>query len=112
MDYGAFPPEFNSARMYTGPGASPMVAAAAAWDALAAELRSAAAPYVAWMSATAAQAETAGTQAKAVAGAFDAAFGMTVPPPVIALNRAQVMMLAATNFFGQNTAAIAALETE
>ncbi|MDT5220658.1 MAG: hypothetical protein QOF15_2763 [Mycobacterium sp.] len=139
MDYGAFPPEFNSARMYAGPGASPMVAAAAAWDALAGELRSAAtsygsvietvtsgpwvgpsatamasaaAPYVAWMSATAAQAETAGMQAKAVAGAFDAAFGMTVPPPVIALNRAQVMMLAATNFFGQNTAAIAALETE
>jgi len=88
MDYGALPPEFNSARMYAGPGSGPMITAAAAWDALSAELRSAAAaygssisaltsgpwigpssmamaaaaaPYVAWMNATAAQAELSGT---------------------------------------------------
>jgi PPE-repeat protein len=35
---------------------------------------------------------------------------MTVPPPVIAANRTQLMALIATNFFGQNTAAIAANE--
>ena len=35
---------------------------------------------------------------------------MTVPPPVIAANRAQLMALIATNFFGQNTPAIAATE--
>jgi PPE-repeat protein len=35
---------------------------------------------------------------------------MTVPPPVIAANRAQLLMLIATNFFGQNTPAIAATE--
>ena len=37
---------------------------------------------------------------------------MTVPPPVIAANRAQLMMLVATNFFGQNTPAIAATEAQ
>jgi hypothetical protein len=47
----------------------------------------AAAPYVAWMSATARQAEQPGAQAKAAAPAYEAAFAMTVPPPVIAVNR-------------------------
>jgi PPE-repeat protein len=139
MDYGAFPPEFNSARMYAGPGSGPMIAAGAAWGGLANELLSAAAaygsvitaltsgpwvgpssaamaaaaaPYVAWMNATAGQAELASTQAQAAAGAFDAAFAMTVPPPVVAANRALLMTLVATNFFGQNTAAIAATEAQ
>ena len=139
MDFGALPPEVNSARMYAGPGSGPMLAAAAAWDGLAAELRSAAssygsvvsgltgeswlgpsstamaaaaAPYVAWMNATAAQAEQAATQAKAAAGAYEAAFAMTVPPPVIAANRAQLASLIATNIFGQNTPAIAATEAQ
>jgi PPE-repeat protein len=35
---------------------------------------------------------------------------MTVPPPVILANRAQLAALIATNFFGQNTPAIAATE--
>jgi PPE-repeat protein len=35
---------------------------------------------------------------------------MTVPPPVIAANRALLLELIATNFFGQNTPAIAATE--
>ena len=39
---------------------------------------------------------------------MQAAFAATVPPPVIAANRAQLMTLIATNFLGQNTAAIAA----
>src|SRR3984885_11939239 len=38
FDFGALPPEINSTRMYTGPGAGPMMAAAAAWNNLAAEL--------------------------------------------------------------------------
>ncbi|KZS69539.1 hypothetical protein A4G26_26160 [Mycobacterium kansasii] len=42
MDFGALPPEVNSGRMYCGLGAGPMLAAAAAWDELAAELHSAA----------------------------------------------------------------------
>ena len=137
MDFGALPPEINSAKIYAGPGAGSMLAAAAAWDSLAADLYSvaasyqsvisgltagswlgpssalmaaAAAPYVAWMSLTAAQAEQAGMQAMAAAAAYEAAFAMTVPPPVIAANRALLIALIATNFFGQNTPAIAATE--
>ena len=75
-------------------------------------MAAAAAPYVAWMSATAEQAELAATQAQAAAGAYAAAFAATVPPPVIAANRAQLMMLVATNIFGQNTPAIAATEAQ
>jgi len=137
MDFGALPPEINSAKIYAGPGAGAMLAAAAAWDSLAADLYSvaasyqsvisgltagswlgpssalmaaAAAPYVAWMSLTAAQAEQASIQAMAAAAAYEAAFAMTVPPPVIAANRALLIALIATNFFGQNTPAIAATE--
>lgn len=136
MDFAALPPEINSSRMYSGPGAGSMLAAAVSWDELAAELYAAAtgygsvtsglahqwqgptsvamaqaaAPYVAWLSATAAQAEQAATQAKAAAGAYEAAFAATVPPPVIAANRALLMALVATNILGQNTPAIATTE--
>ena len=139
MDFGALPPEINSARMYAGPGSGSMLAAAAAWNGLAAELHSgassygsviseltggpwlgpsstamaaAAAPYVAWMSATAGQAEQAAAQARAAASAYQSAFAMTVPPPVIAANRTQLASLTATNIFGQNTPAIAANEAQ
>lgn len=139
MDFGALPPEINSVRMYTGPGSGPLLAAAAAWDALAAELSStassydsvlsglsadawsgptaasmwaAAQPYAGWMSTTAAGAQLAAAQARAAAAAYDAAFGATVPPPVIAANRSLLLSLIATNVLGQNTAAIAATELE
>ncbi|MHA7651741.1 PPE family protein [Mycobacterium sp. ML4] len=137
--FGALPPEINSGRMYTGVGPGPMLAAATAWDALAAELYSAASgysaalsdltglawlgpssvamvaaakPYVAWLQTTASQAEQTGLQARAAAAAYEAAFAMTVPPPVIAANRLLLLALIATNFFGQNTGAIAAAESE
>jgi PPE-repeat protein len=137
MDFGALPPEINSARMYAGPGSGPMLAAASAWDVLAAELGSAASsygsvvsslaegswlgpasasmaaaatPYVEWMSTTATEAEQTGYQAKAAAAAYEAAFAMTVPPAVVAANRAQLAALVATNVLGQNTPAIAATE--
>jgi hemolysin III len=45
MDYGALPPEINSARMYSGAGSAPLLAAASAWSGLAAELRSTAISY-------------------------------------------------------------------
>jgi len=45
MDFGALPPEINSARMYFGPGSAPMLAAAAAWEGVADELRSTASTY-------------------------------------------------------------------
>ncbi|OBH82276.1 PPE family protein [Mycobacterium scrofulaceum] len=139
MFYGAFPPEFNSGRMYSGPGVGSLVAAATAWENLATELQSAATayssvisslatgpwagpasiamasaatPYVAWMQQTAAQAQEAASQAASAAAAYEAAFAAHVPPPVIAENRALLAQLMATNLFGQNTAAIAATETE
>ncbi len=139
MDFGALPPEINSGRMYCGPGSGPMLAAAAAWDGVAVELGlaatgyasviaeltgapwvgaaslsmvAAATPYVAWLSQAAARAEQAGMQAAAAAAAYEAAFVMTVPPPVITANRVLVMTLIATNFFGQNSAAIAVAEAQ
>ena len=139
MDFATLPPEINSARMYAGPGAGPMLAAAAAWDALAAELQSTAAsyraaiseltggpwlgassaemtaattPYLDWMTTAAAQAEQTATQARATAAAYETAFAMTVPPVVIAANRSLLMTLIATNVLGQNTAAIAATEVQ
>jgi PPE-repeat protein len=139
VDFGALPPEVNSGLMYAGVGSGPMVAAAAAWDGLAAELSSAAtsyravvseltgqswlgpssvtmaasaAPYVGWMDTTAAQAEQTANQARSAVAAYQAAFLATVPPPVIAANRALLMSLVATNIFGQNTPAIAATEAQ
>ena len=139
LDFGALPPEVNSGRMYMGAGSGPMLAAAAAWDSLAADLQSTAAsygstiqslsigpwtgpssiamaaaatPYVAWINATGAQAELAASQAKVAAGAYEAAFAAMVPPPVIAANRALLAALVATNILGQNTPAIAAAETD
>ncbi|MDV3249034.1 PPE family protein [Mycobacterium avium subsp. hominissuis] len=136
--FGALPPEVNSGRIYSGPGSAPLLAAAAAWDGLAAELQStaasyvatvtelrtawqgpsstsmaaAAAPYIEWLESTAAQAEQAGVQAKAAAAAYEAAFAASVPPPVIAANRALLAALIATNFLGQNTPAISATEAQ
>jgi PPE-repeat protein len=139
MDFAMLPPEVNSARMYAGPGPGPMLAAASAWDGLAAELQSTAAsyraaiseltggpwlgsssasmaaaatPFLDWMTTTAGQAEQTATQARAGAAAYEAAFAMTVPPPVIATNRSLLMTLIATNVLGQNTAAIAATEVQ
>jgi PPE-repeat protein len=114
-----------------------MLAAAAAWNTMATEMRSAAGsygsvlseltsqgwlgpsstsmeaaaePYLGWLTSTATRAEQASTQANAAATAFESAFAMTVPPPVIAANRTELAMLVATNVFGQNTPAIAATE--
>lgn len=139
MDFGNYPPEVNSARMYAGAGAGPMLAAAEAWDSLATELHSvansyqsvisgltagpwmgpasvsmsaAAASYMAWLRATAAQAEQTGAQARSAAAAYQTAFNATVPPPMVAANRSQLMTLIATNLFGRNTQAIAANEAQ
>ncbi|MGV7852802.1 PPE domain-containing protein, partial [Mycobacterium kansasii] len=69
-------------------------------------------PYVAWMRATAAQAEQAAAQARMVVAAYEAAVAAVVPPPLVAANRVQVASLSSTNVFGQNTARIALLEAE
>jgi hypothetical protein len=137
MDFGIYPPEINSGRMYAGPGSGPMMAAAQAWGSLGDELYTAASgyqsivseltegvwsgpssasmsaaagSYIDWLSATAAQAEETAAQVRAAAAAYDAAFAMTVPPPEIAANRSLLAVLVATNFLGINTPAIAATE--
>lgn len=137
MDFAALPPEINSGRMYSGPGSEPMLIAAANWDRLSGELYSAAASYSSvisglagaswqgpastsmataaatystWMNATATQAAETANQARAAAAAYEAAFVATVPPPVIAANRALLAVLVATNFLGINTPAIMATE--
>jgi len=139
MDFGALPPEVNSGRMYVGPGPATLLAAAAGWDALAAELHSAAdayqavvtgltdeswtgqssmsmvaavAPYLRWMRTAAVQCEEAATRATAAVTAYETAFAMTVPPPAILANRVRLATLIATNFLGQNTPAIAATEAK
>lgn len=138
-DFAALPPEVISTQIYTGPGAGPLLNAAAAWDGLAAELHStaasygsviaelvgeswqgpasesmaaAAAPYVAWLSVTAGRAEETASQARAAAGAYEAALAATVPPALVAANRSQLAALLQTNILGRNDAAIAATEEE
>ena len=139
IDFGAIPPEINSARLYAGAGSTPLVAAASAWNSLAAELNSAAlgydnvvtqlsgeewlgpasasmaaavTPYVEWISTTAAEAEQAAKQASAAAAAYETAFASIVPPPLIAANRAELAQATAANVLGQNTGVIAQLEAQ
>jgi PPE-repeat protein len=77
-----------------------------------ASMTAAAASYVAWLNATAAQAEETAAQAKAAASAYQTAFMSTVPPPMVAANRSRLATLVATNIFGRNTQAIAANEAQ
>jgi len=139
MDFGFLPPEVNSWRIYTGPGSGPLLAAAGSWDSLAAELditaetsesvlsaltslrwrgpaaqamAAAAGPYLAWLSATAAQTQQMAMQARSAAAAYESARAMTVPPAAVTANRIQLATLIATNFFGQNSAVIAATEAQ
>lgn len=139
MYFSLLPPEINSGNMYAGAGSASLVAAATAWGRLASELSTAASeynavlasltgeswtgpsaaamtaaaePYTAWMAATAATATQAAAQAQAAATAYEAAHAATVPPEVVAANRAQKATLQATNFLGQNLAAIAANEAQ
>jgi PPE-repeat protein len=114
-----------------------MLAAAAAWEGLAATMDHAAVSYgstiaeligdawlgpaaaamavaatkcIEWLSSAAAQAEQAANQARDAATAFETAFAMTVPPSLIVANRTQLLALVATNFVGQNSPAIEANE--
>lgn len=138
-DFGALPPETNSARMYAGPGAGPMLAAAGAWRALAGELgavasayqaviaeltgqawfgpaaqamSAAAAPYVNWLTATTAVAEQTASRLMQAVSEFERAFAAIVPPPAIAANRSLLAALVAADVLGQNATAIAAAEAE
>jgi PPE-repeat protein len=139
MNFTVLAPEINSARMFSGAGSAPMLTAAVAWDGLASELGSAAssfssvtsgltaqawqgpasaamtaaaAPYANWLNVAATQATGAAGQARAVAGAFEAARAATVHPLLVAANRNGLVQLVMSNLFGQNAPAIAAAEAE
>jgi PPE-repeat protein len=139
MDFLVLGPEVNSLRMFSGTGSGPMLAAASAWEGLAAELQSAAtsfgsvvsgmisgpwqgpsaaamqtaaAPYVAWLSAATSAAERSASQIRAAAGAFEVAFAATVHPAAVAANRAQLVSLVRSNLLGLNAPGIAAIEAD
>lgn len=139
FDFAVQPPEIISAKIYSGPGAESFHVAATAWEGLAGALQStasnfqsvisglvsgdwegpsaaaaasAAAPYVSWLSTTAAQAEQTAGQARAAAGAYETVLSATVPPAEIAANRTELVSLLQTNLLGQNNAAIADVEAE
>jgi PPE-repeat protein len=137
FDFASRPPEINSALIYSGAGAGPLMAASSAFNNLSAELSSNAAsyesvisqltgsewtgpsseamaasaqPYITWLDTTSAQLRVAATQATASAAAYETAFAASIPPPVILANRTTLAALVATNILGQNTPAIAANE--
>jgi PPE-repeat protein len=137
FDFASRPPEVNSALIYSGAGAGPLMAASSAFNNLSAELSSnaasyesvisqltgsewtgpsseamsaAAQPYITWLDTTSAQLRVAATQATASAAAYETAFAASIPPPVILANRTTLAALVATNILGQNTPAIAANE--
>jgi len=128
FDFGAFPPEVNSAKMYAGPGSTSLLSAAGAWNGLASELRSQAANYTSIVSnlnrrrLARSGVDGYGGRGRAVhgvdehdrgAGRADREPGgggrVSVrgrvwddrAPPVIAANRTQLASLVATNLLGR-----------
>ena len=139
IDFSAFPPEINSGLLYSGPGAVPMMAAATAYANLAAEVSAtatqwesiistltteqwtgggsaaaatAAQPIVTYLTDTATALEQAATQATASAAAYETAFAATVPPPVVAVNRATQAALLPLAVIPTVAAEIAALDAQ
>ncbi|MBS9536228.1 PPE family protein [Mycobacterium sp. M1] len=137
--FSGLPPEAVSGRLYAGAGSGPLVAAASAWDRLAATLGSAASsyssvvsglvdeawqgpgsaamaaaaqPYIEWMTALAGQAAQLAGQVRVAAAAFEAAHAGAVPPAVVAANRSELSSLVSGNVLGQNSAAIAVNQAE
>jgi len=138
-DLGLLPPEVTSAQIYAGPGSGSLMAAAAAWNGIAAEMNSGALglgnivtalsseewlgpasaamvsavqPYVDWMTTTAAQAEEAAASAQSAAAAYETVLASVTPPPLIAVNRTELAQAMATNVLGQNNGIISQLEAQ
>ena len=139
FDFGSRPPEVNSALIYSGAGAGPLMNASSAFNNLSAELSSnaasyesvisqltgsewqgpsseamaaAAQPYIAWLTTTSGQLQEASTKAMASAAAYQTAYSSSIPPATILANRTQLAQLVAKNTLGQYTGAIAALEAQ
>ena len=139
IDLAALPPEISSILIYSGPGSTPLVTAASSWNALAAELSSAAigyenvvtqltseewlgpastaaadavSPYVQWVTNTAAQAEQAASQAESAAAAYETVLASVVPPEAVLTNRAELTQLLSTNVLGQTSQLIQEVESQ
>lgn len=124
--------------IYGGPGSASFTSAAASWADISSAYASAASTmtalsaslasewtgpsasaasgvlntYTSWLTSASATAQTTSQMAAKASALFEAARAASVPPPVIAENRAQLLMLIATNILGQNTPAIAATEAQ
>lgn len=138
MEYGAMPPELNTARLQAGAGEAPMLQAAAGWEAWAVALEAQAAelaaalaalsaawtgmgsergvsavmPMVAWLQTLALQAAKRAAQATAQATSYVTAATTTPQIPEIVENHITNAVLNATNFLGVNTVPIAFNEAD
>lgn len=141
MNYAVMPPEVASGLVYTGPQSAPLAAAAAAWQALAADLGATATAmqsavanlvggggtwagpssvsmgaageqHVQWLVQAAAQAEETAALAGQAAMIVEAVYTGVAPPPLIAANRAALVTLIGTNFLGCNAGPIAANQAQ
>ena len=138
FDFAAQPPELISAKIYSGPGAESLTAAAAAWDGLSSELQSTAANFQSVISGLISgdgpdrrqrpqrppprrmcpgcrprRGRPSRPPARPGPGqCLRDALAAAVPPAEIAANRTQLLSLLQANIFGQYNAAIAALEAE
>lgn len=136
MIWHGMPPELNTARLMLGAGPTPMLQAAAGWEAFAIELETqadelasslaaltsawsgtaseravaATMPMVAWLRTVSAQAQKRAAQAVAQANSYTAAMVTTPPIPEIEANHITNVVLNATNFLGINTVPIAVNE--
>lgn len=138
MDFETLPPEITSALIHSGPGAGSLVEASGAWHRLGTELEysatsygsmlsslnstwhgpsstamvQAAAPYLAWLHATAQQCQQIAAAAQTAAAAFNSARSTMIPPAQVSANRTRLAQLVATNRFGINLPAIAETEAQ